>query len=197
MKRPSWVIVLSAAAVAVLIAAAGFLLQGGWTQEGALAATRLTARWSFPWFLAAWTASSIATLWPGGWRAALLRRRRAVGLAFAANHGVHLACILIVTLVFGHEVPAITIGAGGTVYVFIALMAATSSDAAVRWMGASRWKLLHAVGGWGVLVVFTNSYVGRIDEKPWLAIPAAGLIGLALLLRAGAWIKRHRRAQAA
>jgi hypothetical protein len=64
-------------------------------------------------------------------------------------------------------------------------------------MGPTRWKLLHTVGGWAILLVFTNSYVGRIGEKPWLGIPAAALIAAAVLLRGLAWFKRHRMAQAA
>lgn len=197
MRTPTWVIVAGAAAVASLIAVAGALAFGGWTAEGVGAATRFTARWSFPWFLTAWTASSLATLWPGGWRTVLLRRRRAVGLAFAANHTVHFAALLTGILAFGRETALVTIVGGGTVYLFIALMALTSNDAAVRRMGPGRWRLLHAVGGWAILLVFTNSYVGRIGEKPWLGIPAAALIASAVLLRGLAWMKRHRRAQAA
>jgi sulfoxide reductase heme-binding subunit YedZ len=197
MRTPTWVIVAGAAAIATVIAIAGALAFGGWTDAGIGAATRFTARWSFPWFLAAWTASSLATLWPGGWRTVLLRRRRAVGLGFAANHTVHFAALLTGILAFNREAALVTIVGGGTVYLFIALMALTSNDAAVRWMGPKRWRLLHAVGGWAILLVFTNSYVGRIGEKPWLGIPATALIAAAVLLRGLAWLKRHRTAQAA
>lgn len=197
MKTPTWFIVAGATLVATLIAVAGAAAFGGWTGEGVGAATRFTARWAFPWFLAAWSASALATLWPGGWRTVLLRRRRAVGLAFAANHTVHFVALMTGILVFDAPAKLITLIAGGTVYLFIALMAATSNDAAVRWLGPKRWRLLHAVGGWAILLVFTNSYVGRIGEKPWLGIPAVTFIALAVLLRAGAWLKRHRRAQAA
>lgn len=197
MKTPTWVVVAVAAAVATLIAVAGAVAFGGWTVEGVGAATRFTARWAFPWFLAAWAASSMATLWPGGWRTTLLRRRRAIGLAFAANHTIHFAALLTGILVFHREAAPVTVIVGGAVYVFIALMALTSNDAAVHWMGARRWKLLHAAGGWAILLVFTNSYVSRIPEKPWLGIPAAALIATAVLLRGLAWMKRHRTAQAA
>jgi sulfoxide reductase heme-binding subunit YedZ len=197
MRVPTWAIVASSAAVALLIALGGLIHAGGWTAEGVGAATRLTARWSFPWFIAAWSASALAVLWTGGWRTVLLRRRRAVGLAFAANHGVHLAALTTGAVAFGAEVHPITLIVGGGVYVLIALMAATSNDAAVRWLGTARWRLLHTIGGWGLLLVFTNSYVGRVPEKPWLGVPAVGIIALALLLRAAAWWTRHRRAQAA
>ncbi len=180
------------ALAALAVGATGMALQGGWTVEGAAAGARLTARWAFPWFIAAWSASSLATLWPGGWRRALLRRRRAVGLAFAANHFVHLGFILLTGLVFGHPFGWITILGGGTGYALIGAMALTSSDAAVRWMGPARWKLLHFVGGWIVLLIFANSYVGRIPEKPWVGVPAAALIAAALLLRLAAFMKARR-----
>lgn len=197
MRLATWKIVGLSALVALAIGVTAMALQGGWSADGAGAGTRLTARWSFPWFIAAWSASSLAILWPGGWRTALLRRRRAVGLAFAVNHGVHLGFILLAAFVFGHENAKLQIYGGGFAYVLIALMAATSNDLSVRLLGPKVWKGLHATGGWVVLFIFTRSYVGRLGEKPWLAIPAVTLIGLALLLRLAAYLKTRRRLQAA
>lgn len=177
------------------VGALGFATGGGWTLDGALMATRMTARFAFPIFLLAWTASAWATLFPGGWRTALLRRRRAVGLSFAAAHGAHLVFILITLRIFGHEAPMITVYAGGLVYLLIAAMAATSHDAAMRWLGPARWKMLHTVGGLAILLVFTNSYVGRLKSMPMLALPALGLILLAVALKLTAW--RNRRSRAA
>lgn len=177
------------------VGALGFATGGGWTLDGALMATRMTARFAFPIFLLAWTASAWATLFPGGWRTALLRRRRAVGLSFAAAHGAHLVFILITLRIFGHEAPMITVYAGGLVYLLIAAMAATSHDAAMRWLGPARWKMLHTVGGLAILLAFTNSYVGRLKSMPMLALPALGLILLAVGLKLTAW--RNRRSRAA
>jgi len=197
MRLSNGMIVGGAALAALAIGVGGMALQGGWTEEGALAGTRLTARWAFPWFIAAFAASSLASLWPGGWRTALLRRRRAVGLAFAANHGVHLGFILLAALVFGHSLSPVAVIGGGLTYVFIGLMALTSNDASVRLLGRGGWKLLHNTGGWLVLLIFTNSYVGRLGEKPWLAVPALTLVAAAVLLRAASFARRRLRAQAA
>jgi hypothetical protein len=190
-------LVALAVSAALVIALAGMSLAGGWTREGALMATRLTARWSFPWFMAAWMASSLAAVWPGGWRAALLRRRRGVGLAFAANHGVHLIFILVSAYVFGVESARLQVIGGGFGYALIALMAATSNNASIRFLGPKLWRGLHALGGWVILGIFIKSYAGRLAEKPWLAIPALSLIGLALVLRLLAWLGRRQRLQAA
>ena len=60
-------------------------------------------------------------------------------------------------------------------------MAATSTDAAVRWLGP-RWRALHRLGQWWIFVIFAFSYGGRVAEDLdyW---PGATLLVLALGLR--------------
>lgn len=137
---PTPVIIAASIAAAAAIGVAGAFADGGWTKEGAHEAARLTARTSFPIFILAWSASALARLWPGGWRGVLLRRRRAIGLAFAGAHGVHLIALLIVVLVF-RDPPAWTTLIGGSLgYVLVAAMAFTSHDAAVRALGPRNWR---------------------------------------------------------
>jgi len=187
-------IIVAAAVLSLATGLAAAIAAGGLTQAGILEGARVTARWSLVWFLAAWSASSLARLWPGGWRKALLRNRRSLGLGFAASHAVHAGFFLIAILGFGVPVALPTLIFGGLAYGFIALMAATSSDAAVRVLGPVRWKILHATGGWVILAIFLNSYISRLGEKPLLAIPALALIGLAILIRAlAAWGPRQPR----
>jgi DMSO/TMAO reductase YedYZ heme-binding membrane subunit len=197
MRIPTWTIVSGAALIAAALGVGFMQAFGGWTREGVLAGTAITARWAFPFFIAAWSASSLARLWPGGWRTALLRRRRALGLAFAANHFVHLGFIVAAVGAFGETRPLFVYLLGGGAYLMIAAMALTSNDAAQRWMGFGRWRLLHTIGGWWVFVIFTNSYVSRLMEKPAIAGPAVALIALALTLRIAAALKGRMRAQAA
>jgi len=197
MRIPTWTIVLGAALVGLILGLSFLQAFGGWTREGVLAGTAITARWAFPWFIAAWSASSLAKLWPGGWRTALLRRRRAVGLGFAANHFVHLGFVIAAVSQFGETRPLFVYLLGGGAYVMIAAMALTSHDAAQRWMGRKGWNLLHGVGGWWVLIIFANSYVGRLTEKPAIAAPAVALILAALGLRIAAAVKGRTGAQAA
>jgi DMSO/TMAO reductase YedYZ heme-binding membrane subunit len=180
-----------------LASVAGGLTHGGWTYDGAAAAARLTARASFLWFVAAWSASALARLWPGGWRAALLRRRRSVGLGFAATHTVHLAALLTAIFIFGHGSKMVTVIGGGIGYLFVFAMAITSNDASVRRLGPRRWRLLHATGGYVIAGIFAFSYLGRVPAQPWLGIPALSLLGLAALLRILAWLRRRGYARAA
>ena len=197
MKISTAAIVAATFLTGLSIGALGFAAGGGWTLDGALMATRLTARFSFPIFLLAWTASAWASLFPGGWRTVLLRRRRAVGLAFAAAHGVHLGFIVIALKVFGHPAPMVSLYGGGFVYLLIASMALSSNDAAVRWLGLDRWKALHSFGGVAILAVFIKSYGGRLMTQPVLAIPALALIVAAIGLKLSAWRRRARAARLA
>ena len=197
MRIPTWIVVAGAAVVALALGLSFTQAYGGWTRDGVLAGTAITARWAFPFFIAAWSASSLAKLWPGGWRTVLLRRRRAIGLAFAANHFVHLGFVVAAVSTFGETRPLFVYLLGGGAYVMIALMALTSNDAAQRAMGHRNWKLLHAVGGWWVLVIFANSYVSRLMEKPAIAGPAVALIVAALALRIAEALKGRLKPQAA
>lgn len=173
------------------VAAFGYAAFGGWTAESAGAAARYTARFSFPIFILAWSASALATLWPGEWRSVMLHRRRAIGLSFAAAHFVHLVALLIAVFVFAAQPSAKTIYGGGATYVLIAVMALTSNNWSVRTLGPRNWKVLHTIGGLAIAIVFTVSYLGRLEEKAWLAIPALTLLGVAMLLKLFAWMKKR------
>ena len=188
MPTPLWVFLV--AVTTAVIGSTSYAL-AGWNLDAALDAARWTARFSFAWFLLAWTASSVATLWPGGWRRTLLRRRRALGLSFAAAHFVHAGFFLTAIFEFGVTRPIGLFIGGGTAYAFVLAMALTSNDAAVRWLGARRWRLLHTVGGAVVMVVFVKSYFLRIPEAPAVGIPGSLLILTAFALRYAAWRKRR------
>ena len=185
-------IVIGAAMAAAAVGFAAMAADG--VQYGAA----LTARFAFLWFIAAWSASSLAQLWPGGWRTRLLRRRRAVGLSFAASHFVHLGFV-VATLSAGGERSLITFVFGGAAYGLIAAMALTSTDGARKAMGPQRWKLLHSIGGWYVAFIFANSYVGRLfsDDKMLIGAFGASLLALAIGLRIAAFAKGRMRLQAA
>lgn len=196
MKTPQ--IVAIAAVLAAAVGLTAMLAAGGWTDHGAAAGARMTARYSFAWFIAAWSASSLARVWPGGWRTLLLRRRRAVGLGFAASHIVHAGFFATAILVFGKPTGPVLLIGGGLGYVFILAMAATSNDASVRALGPKGWKLLHSVGGWYIAAIFANSYLYRLfGDKPLVGAYGVGLLTLALGLRIAAFAKGRARLQAA
>lgn len=153
-------------------------------------AARWTARVGFPLFLLVYLASSLARLWPGGWRKSVLRDRRFWGLGFAACHTVHLFA-LAKFLKLGHQTrEPQTLIPGALAYVLLYAMAATSSDAAMRKLGRN-WKRLHTAGIHYLWLIFTLTYAIRVVDPE---TRVEGVIGTALALGAlGLRIAARRR----
>jgi methionine sulfoxide reductase heme-binding subunit len=166
----------------------------GGGEEGLRVLIRATARSSLVLFLPAFAASSLRRLFPTPFSAWLLRNRRQVGVSFAVSHGLHLAAILALAGLHPETFDAnpVTIVGGGLGYVFIAAMAATSSDAAVRKVGARRWKLLHRSGLWVVFVIFAQSYIPAPLHDLRYTPASLAMLG-ALGLRITAWARSRRR----
>ena len=59
---------------------------------------------ALPFFLVAFTASSLATLWPSRRTRWLLSNRRYFGLAFAFGMAWHLSFVIYATMAFGNHV---------------------------------------------------------------------------------------------
>ena len=184
--------------VTALLVIASALLPQGLTLEGWSAAARRTARLSFLIFLVVYLARPWVTLAPGSISRWCLRQRRSLGLGFATAHGFHFVMLAAVG-VAKHAWPALpTLLFGGFGYVVVVAMAATSSDAAVRALGASRWKRLHRFGIHYLWLIFTLSYLTRATSNPRFFGPLLLLaLGAALLRVAAFWVSRGPRPIAA
>jgi DMSO/TMAO reductase YedYZ heme-binding membrane subunit len=169
------------------------LARYGTGEDGLRLLIRVTARTSLALFLPAFAASSLRRLWRSPASAWLLRNRRQVGVSFAVSHALHLAAILALAARFPASFApgAVTVVGGGIGYVFIAAMTATSSDAAVRRLGARRWRLLHRTGLWVLFAIFASSYLAAPFVDPRYA-PAALAVLAALGLRIAAAVKGRR-----
>lgn len=188
-RGPLWI--LAGAVAAVLAIVAAVLALHGTGEEGLGLVTRYLARLAFPFFLAAFSASALAELVPSQPALWLLFHRRWVGLGFATVMFAHMVAILVF---LGSRDAPTEIGLsqvlGGIGFVLIAVMAATSNDAAVRALGRARWSRLHRVCLYYVWFIITATYLGRIGEDPSY-VPGVVLSFAALALRIAAW--RHRR----
>jgi DMSO/TMAO reductase YedYZ heme-binding membrane subunit len=153
---------------------------------------RLTARSSFVLFLLAFTASAAARLWPGRVTRWQLANRRQIGLGFAVSHTIHAAAIAGYARIDPAGFHAATspgnFVTGGVAYLFIVLMAATSFDGAVRWLGARRWRLLHLAGLYFLWISFLVTFGKRIPMSGLYLVPVVVLLS-ALALR----LWPHRR----
>jgi sulfoxide reductase heme-binding subunit YedZ len=174
-RGPRLTLGLAAGLVAMVVV---LLATNGWTEAGLRLTIRATARTSVTLFLGAFLASTLRRRWPGAATTWLLANRRYVGLAFATSHLLHLLAILALRDTFPETfagVPWVTIVVGGGGFAVVAVMAATSSDAAVRWLGPRRWTRLHRFGLYYLWVVFTITYLRASLPMTVLLIGALAL----------------------
>lgn len=165
--------------------------------DGLLHMTRYTARLSFLAFVLVFTTGALFTLWPNPATRWLRQRRRHLGLSFALAHFLHLGALIGYFAAIGEVPDTVTLIGGGAAYVFVALLALTSNDAAVRRLGQRNWARLHTVGIAYLWLIFMNSYLGRaLGESPpeprVIFVVTSGLGLLALALRVAAWHRRRK-----
>ena len=180
----------AAAALGAALAALYGHSSGSAPDERWQLAARYTARFSFSIFLPVFVASAWNRLAPGRVSRFLVRRRRALGLAFATAHTVHLVALVTYNVVAGTRPDVATLVGGGGAYLILFAMAATSNDASVRRLGRN-WLRLHKLGVYWLWFVFALSYAGRtFGGNPGFApLLAAALAALALRVAAA---RKHR-----
>jgi hypothetical protein len=186
-----WPIVLWASVAVCTVSSFMFTLAGGGV-DGWHAVVRTSAKTSIALFLATFAASSARVFWRNAATKWLLANRRYVGVSFAASHAVHLVAILtIVALEPSFESNTTTLIFGTLGYLWLAAMTATSSDAAVAWLGSRRWKALHRGGMYYLWFVFVASYAPRLGSSLWYAAFVIPLLAV-LALRVAAWQRQRR-----
>lgn len=185
MSEATRALLLGTGAVALANAATGSYLMTFEPEAALKLWTVYSARLSFLLFLVSYGIEDLHRLCAINLTAALRRRRRQVGLSFAAAHTVHLAVLAVHLLdeQFWPGWPLIVFGGFG--YVLMWAMAATSNDAAVARLGP-RWKRLHRVGAGTLAAIFFYIYALRVamGEYVLFSLPAVvvllGLVALRL-----------------
>src|SRR5262245_50525194 len=128
-------------AVALVAMSAVVLAAAGTGEDGVRMLIRATARTSALFFLIAFLARPVRQLWRTDATAFALGNRRYFGVSMATSHLLHGMAIVWLFTAFpsAYEVNATTLVGGGLGFAFVAAMAATSSDAAVKALGRARW----------------------------------------------------------
>lgn len=187
-----WTLTLTLAAMSL-----GFLFVLGWDTDGYRMVIRATARTSLVLFLAAFAASAAFKLWPAPFTRWLRRNRRQLALGFAMSHFIHALAIIALWQtdpgVFWVLTNPKSLVTGGTAYLFIALLAATSFDRMVKALGPKAWGRLHWWGVWIVALSFIFTNGKRIPVSGWYALPVA-LVVAVIVLRMMAGRKQSRAA---
>ena len=124
--------------------------------------TRYSAHLAFVFLLLAFSASTLKAVVNNAQTRGLVRYRRQLGLGFATAHTFHLvALILFLSNLEGYSVDA-SVAVAGFGYVVTALLALTSNDYSVRRLGTAKWKQLHTVGIFILMLYFFVAFSGRL-----------------------------------
>lgn len=184
-----WSLTLLTSALLLAMAAA-LLAIGVDLIDGTRLVIRWTARTSVLLFLAAFTASALLRLAPGGYTRWQARNRRYLGLSFAVSHTIHLAAILALAsqdqMLFWQLTNYGTLVSGGLAYAFIFAMALTSFDRTAAMIGPRAWRWLHSAGAWYIWMSFVFTFgkraVMNVDYLPAMVLIFAAL-GIRILAR--------------
>lgn len=184
-------------ALALFAMSALVLAFAGTGEDGVRMLIRATARSSALLFLIAFLARPVRQLWRTDLTAFAIKNRRYFGVSMAVSHAIHGAAIIWLFDAFpqAYQTNATTILGGGLGFVFIAAMAATSSDAAFKSLGRTRWQLLHRTGAWYVWFIFAFTFLPKEGGAAWdpLHTIAVAAFVAAPLVRAAAYLKTRRK----
>lgn len=146
----------------------------GFDADGVRRVIRFTARTSLLFFCMAFSAASVARLWPNGWTRWQRRNRRYLGVTFAGSHGLHAVAIAAFATIdpagFIAATSMVTYVFGGIGYCVIAAMAATSFDRTADLIGPRAWRSLHLFGGYYLWLQFMVSFGMRVPAMPLYAL---------------------------
>jgi len=160
------------------------VLVDGYTIPTLIEELRVLTRVSFLVFMLVFVARPLHDLLHKSWTAWLVANRRYLGLSFAAWHLIHWPILGSMIAIQGwttfykythsYVVPA------AAVLVVISIMAATSSNGAMRVLGKPVWSGIHTVGLYIIWFWMVRTYVLRLPRHEihgyvYLGIAFAGL----------------------
>jgi DMSO/TMAO reductase YedYZ heme-binding membrane subunit len=158
-----------------------------------------SVRCALPLFLVAFTASSLATLWPSPATRWLLANRRYIGLGFAFAMAWHFSFVAYTIWSFGNPLNAKATALDVIGFVFLLLLTVTSFRSLARRLGRANWRRLHKTGVYVIWLVATAIYFHSVRDGGDLfhRLAFAALLA-AWVLRVAAWArKRFRHSPAA
>jgi methionine sulfoxide reductase heme-binding subunit len=149
-----------------------------------------SVRCALPFFLVAFTASSLAALWPRRFTRWLLSNRRYFGLAFAFGMGWHFTFVGYSVAMFGKPFGDKLIAMDMTGLTFLLALTLTSFGWCAHHLSRGNWRRLHKAGVYYIWLVFFYIYSegGRFPHDAFHVITVSVLLG-AVGLRAAAWMR--------
>ncbi len=175
----SWM--LGAFVIAALLAVASIGLRGR-TEDGIVLALRLTARWSYLWFWAAYTAGAWAVLLGPRLRPVAARARE-FGLAYAAAHLVHVAVVVWLYRISPHPPGLRTLEFFGVAVFFTYVLALLSFPRPAAWLPRRLSSVIRRIGVEYIALAFLVDFAGppfrltasyAVGYAPFLALILLG-----------------------
>jgi sulfoxide reductase heme-binding subunit YedZ len=150
-----------------------------------------SVRCALPLFLLAFTASSLATLWPNLCTRWLLANRRYIGLAFAFGMAWHFSFVAYTIWTFGNPLNAKATAMDVIGFVFLLLLTLTSFRSFARHLTRVNWRRLHKTGVYVIWLVATAIYFHSVRHEGDLLHRVIFVALLAAwVLRGAAWAKK-------
>src|ERR1700733_14682971 len=149
-----------------------------------------TVRCALPLFLVAFTASSLATLWPSAGTRWLLANRRYIGLAFAFSMAWHFSFVAYTIWTFGNPLNAKATALDAIGFLFLLLLTLTSFRSFARHLSPVNWRRLHKTGVYVIWLVATAIYFHSLRDGDLLHRVVFAVLLAAWALPAVAWAKK-------
>jgi methionine sulfoxide reductase heme-binding subunit len=153
-----------------------------------------SVRCALPFFLVAFTASSLAVLWPAALSRWLLRNRRSFGLAFAVGMAWHLGLVAYFMLGFHKHLNRLALTTDFIGLGFLIALTLTSFPRVARHLPPNWWRRLHKAGVYAIWLLATYIYLLNVHYSlDPVHVAALGVLILAWCVRAAAWLQSVRR----
>lgn len=149
-------------------------------------------RCALPLLVVAFTASSLAALWPGPATRWLLSNRRYIGLAFAFGMAWHLTFVARFFFAFGDRLNATALTLDLIGLGFLTAMTLTSFRWLSRHLRPRHWRYLHKTGIYAIWLLAVYIYQGGArHDRDLTDIGALVALLAAGLLRLAAWVRER------
>ena len=157
--------------------------------------TELIVRYSvlcaLPCLLVAFTASSIAVLWPSRATRRLLANRRYIGLSFAYGMGLHFSLVAYFIFTFGNPLGFSDLALDLIGLLFLLAMSLTSFDRFSRRLTRRNWCRLHKTGIYVLWSLPTYFYLDDFRrDRDLFDLMMFSILLVGLLLRLAAWMRQ-------
>src|SRR5215472_7729332 len=134
--------------------------------------------YALPFFLVAFSASSLVVLFPGAFSRWLLANRRYFGLTFAVGMLWHFSFIAVLQIRY-HPITFSLVTALDLVgATFLVAMTVTAFPSLSRWLSPAGWRLLHKTGAYVIWGLATYIYLTALPGSHGIKqhLPLAALL---------------------